>query len=146
MHHLPWFRAAQLKLRLKKSSGFGPVVSRAESTPALPANLARAKANFTIIIAAVTTGGEWPCGEGQAPLGNVIILSAEDGAADTIIPRLLAAGADETECMWYRPFATPTAVGAHLTYNTISICSKRKSRRIGRRRLGGGRPGVVVLG
>ena len=46
------------------------------------------------IIAAVTTGGEWPCGEGQAPLGNVIVLSAEDGAADTIIPRLLGAGAD----------------------------------------------------
>jgi putative DNA primase/helicase len=48
------------------------------------------------IIAAVTTGGEWPCGEGHAPLGNVIILSAEDGAADTIIPRLMAAGADLT--------------------------------------------------
>src|SRR5207249_4910904 len=29
--------------------------------------------------AAVTTGGEWPCGEGRAPLGSVIILSAEDG-------------------------------------------------------------------
>ena len=46
------------------------------------------------IIAAVTTAGEWPCGEGNAPLGNAIILSAEDGAADTIVPRLLAAGAD----------------------------------------------------
>jgi hypothetical protein len=46
------------------------------------------------IIATVTTGGEWPCGEGRAPVGNVIILSAEDGAADTIVPRLLAAGAD----------------------------------------------------
>ena len=46
------------------------------------------------IVAAVTTAGEWPCGEGRAPLGNAIILSAEDGAADTIIPRLLAAGAD----------------------------------------------------
>jgi putative DNA primase/helicase len=46
------------------------------------------------IIAAVTTGREWPCGEGHASLGNVIILSAEDGAADTIVPRLLAAGAD----------------------------------------------------
>jgi putative DNA primase/helicase len=44
--------------------------------------------------AAVTTGGPWPCDEGHAPLGNVIILSAEDDAADTIIPRLLAAGAD----------------------------------------------------
>jgi hypothetical protein len=46
------------------------------------------------IIAAITTGGEWPCGEGRAPLGSVIILSAEDGAADTIVPRLIAAGAD----------------------------------------------------
>jgi putative DNA primase/helicase len=45
-------------------------------------------------IAAVTTGGQWPCGEGRAPLGSVIILSAEDGAADTIVPRLIAAGAD----------------------------------------------------
>ena len=46
------------------------------------------------IIAAVTTAGEWPCGEGHAPLGSAIILSAEDGASDTIVPRLLTAGAD----------------------------------------------------
>ena len=46
------------------------------------------------IAAAITMGGEWPCGEGRAPLGSVIILSAEDGAADTIVPRLIAAGAD----------------------------------------------------
>ncbi len=46
------------------------------------------------IIAAVTTGGELPCGEGNAPLGSVIILAAEDGVADTIVPRLLAVGAD----------------------------------------------------
>jgi putative DNA primase/helicase len=46
------------------------------------------------IVAAVTTGGEWPCGEGRAPLGSVIILQAEDGVADTVIPRLIAAGAD----------------------------------------------------
>ncbi len=55
------------------------------------------KSQLTISIgAAVTTGGTWPCGEGRAPLGHVIILSAEDGVADTIIPRLgpLAAGAD----------------------------------------------------
>jgi AAA domain len=44
--------------------------------------------------AAVTTGGEWPCGEGRAPLGSVVILSAEDGAADTVVPRLIAAGAN----------------------------------------------------
>ncbi len=47
------------------------------------------------IIAVVTTGGEWPCSEGRSPVvGNVIVLSAEDGAADTIVPRLMAAGAD----------------------------------------------------
>jgi len=46
------------------------------------------------IIATVTTGGEWPCGQGHSPAGNVLILSAEDGAADTIVPRLMAAGAD----------------------------------------------------
>jgi hypothetical protein len=45
--------------------------------------------------AAVTTGGHWPCGEGRATtVGSVIILSAEDGAADTIVPRLMAVGAD----------------------------------------------------
>ena len=46
------------------------------------------------IVSAISTGAEWPCGEERAPLGSVIILSAEDGAADTIIPRLIAAGAD----------------------------------------------------
>jgi hypothetical protein len=55
------------------------------------------KSQLTIaVIAALTTGGLWPCGEGRASTGNVIILSAEDGAADTITPRLMAAGADLT--------------------------------------------------
>ncbi len=46
------------------------------------------------IAATVSNGGEWPCGEGQSRCGSVIILSAEDDAADTIVPRLMAAGAD----------------------------------------------------
>ena len=46
------------------------------------------------LAAAVTTGGAWPCDEGRAPIGSAIILSAEDDAADTIRPRLDAAGAD----------------------------------------------------
>jgi hypothetical protein len=46
------------------------------------------------IAARITRGAMWPCGEGQAPLGNVIVLSAEDDIADTIVPRLIAAGAD----------------------------------------------------
>ena len=54
-----------------------------------------AKSQLSIaVIAQVTTGGMWPCGEGQAPCGSCLILSAEDGAADTIVPRLMAAGAN----------------------------------------------------
>src|SRR5262249_8414666 len=48
------------------------------------------------IAAKVTTAGEWPCDEGHAPLGSVLFLSAEDDKADTIVPRLMAAGADRT--------------------------------------------------
>jgi putative DNA primase/helicase len=53
------------------------------------------KSQLSIDVAAtITTGRNWPCGEGQAPRGSVLILSAEDGEADTIVPRLIAAGAD----------------------------------------------------
>ena len=56
------------------------------------------KSQITITMAAaVTTGGQWPCGEGNAPLGSVLFLCAEDGASDTIVPRLIAAGADLTK-------------------------------------------------
>ena len=46
------------------------------------------------LAARVTVGGPLPAGEGQAPLGNIIIFSAEDDAADTLRPRLEVAGAD----------------------------------------------------
>jgi hypothetical protein len=53
------------------------------------------KSQLTVFVAkAVSTGGLWPCSEGRAPLGSVILFSAEDGLADTIIPRLTMAGAD----------------------------------------------------
>lgn len=45
------------------------------------------------IIAAITTGGKWPDG-GNAPQGRCVILSAEEGVQDMIVPRLMAAGAD----------------------------------------------------
>src|SRR5262249_29933179 len=44
--------------------------------------------------ARATRGERWPCNEGRAPLGNAIILTAEDDLNDTVIPRLIAAGAD----------------------------------------------------
>jgi putative DNA primase/helicase len=53
------------------------------------------KSQLSIYVAAtISRGGEWPCGEGRAPIGNVIILNAEDGADDTVVPRLIAADAD----------------------------------------------------
>jgi hypothetical protein len=46
------------------------------------------------IAAAVTAAIQLPCDEGNAPQGNVIWFNAEDGARDTVLPRLVAAGAD----------------------------------------------------
>src|SRR5262249_21463177 len=46
------------------------------------------------ITAVVTAGKALPCDEGSAPQGNVLWFNAEDGARDTVLPRLVAAGAD----------------------------------------------------
>ena len=71
-----------------------------------PGRLARAKLTLlagdpglgksfvTLDIAArISTGASWPDG-GVASRGDVLLLSAEDGIADTIVPRLLRMGAD----------------------------------------------------
>jgi hypothetical protein len=46
------------------------------------------------IAARITRGLEWPNGEGDAPQGVVILLTAEDNIKKTVVPRLEAAGAD----------------------------------------------------
>ena len=48
----------------------------------------------TDLAARLTTGKPWPDGQPGGPPGGVLLLSAEDGLADTIRPRLDAAGAD----------------------------------------------------
>lgn len=56
------------------------------------------KSQVTLNMAAiVTTGLCWPDGTPSEP-GSVVLLSAEDDAADTIRPRLEAAGADLDRC------------------------------------------------
>src|SRR5690242_12564992 len=45
------------------------------------------------VIAAVTTSGAYPCDEGRAPKGSVILV-APRGDPDVLVPRLKAAGAD----------------------------------------------------
>lgn len=52
------------------------------------------KSTLSVDLAAhITTGAPWPDGE-RCPRGGVLILSAEDGLADTIRPRIDAAGGD----------------------------------------------------
>jgi putative DNA primase/helicase len=44
--------------------------------------------------AAISKGAEWPDGTRCKSPGNILIWTGEDGIADTLVPRLMAAGAD----------------------------------------------------
>lgn len=63
------------------------------------------KSTLTLYMAGrVTTGGAWPdgvalAGGSYAPEGDVVLLTAEDGLADTVRPRLDLLGAD-SERVW----------------------------------------------
>jgi len=59
--------------------------------------------------ATVTTGGRWPDGSRCTP-GNVLVWSGEDDPADTLLPRLLAAGANKSRVF----FVTGARVGGEL--------------------------------
>ncbi|MGM3273725.1 AAA family ATPase [Ralstonia sp. 24A2] len=53
------------------------------------------KTTLALAMAAiVTTGGAWPDGSRMKKSGGVLIWSSEDDPADTLVPRLMAAGAD----------------------------------------------------
>jgi hypothetical protein len=65
--------------------------------------------------ARVTTGDDWPDG-GRAPLGSVVILSAEDGLADTLRPRLEAAEAD-----LHRVHVLKSVIAANGSRRTFSL-------------------------
>jgi AAA domain len=49
------------------------------------------------IIARCTLRDPFPCGEGCAPQCEALILTAEDALKDTVIPRLIASGADRSK-------------------------------------------------
>jgi len=51
------------------------------------------------LAAAVTAGRHWPDGS-RCPVGNILIWSGEDDPADTLLPRLLAAGAVAERCFF----------------------------------------------
>lgn len=56
--------------------------------------------------ATVTVGGRWPDGS-RCAMGNVLIWSGEDDYTDTLLPRLIAAGADKSRVF----FVDGTRVG-----------------------------------
>ena len=68
------------------------------------------KTTIAIAMAAtVTIGGRWPDGSRCEP-GNVLIWSGEDDPADTLLPRLLAVGADRTRVY----FVSGTRIGGEI--------------------------------
>lgn len=70
------------------------------------------KSQITASLSAiVSTGGQWPVDKTPCKAGNIIILSAEDDAADTIRPRLEAAGADLTKIFILDAVRTYTDMG-----------------------------------
>lgn len=57
------------------------------------------KTTLALALAAVlTAGGRWPDGSHCRGPGNVLIWSSEDVADDTLVPRLIASGADLARC------------------------------------------------
>ena len=57
------------------------------------------KTTLALALAAIiTAGGRWPDGARTATKGNVLIWSSEDVADDTLVPRLIASGADLSRC------------------------------------------------
>jgi hypothetical protein len=72
------------------------------------------KSTLTIDLAArVSTGGPFPDG-GECGLGRAILVTAEDGPADTIRPRLEAAGADLNRVVVLSPAFVTTGIGGIL--------------------------------
>ncbi len=68
------------------------------------------KSQITAYLAAtVSIGGTLPADGGKSPLGSVIFLSAEDDPADTIVPRLMAAGADRRRIEIVEAVSEPVA-------------------------------------
>jgi putative DNA primase/helicase len=61
------------------------------------------------LMATVTIGGRWPDGS-RCPAGSVLMWSGEDDPADTLLPRLLAMGADPSKVY----FVTGARVGGEV--------------------------------
>lgn len=95
------------------------------------------KSQLTAFMAAtVSNGGDWPCGEGSTLPGDVIFMSAEDGVQDTIIPRLMAAGANRQRVHIVSAATRPDGTGRKtFSLKTDVHLLEEMARRIGTVRL-----------
>jgi hypothetical protein len=85
------------------------------------------KSTVLIEIAALHSGGgEFPCGEGRARRCEVVILTAEDGLRDTVVPRLMAAGADLTKIHILTGTRAPNSESEELFDLTRDIAALRE--------------------
>jgi hypothetical protein len=65
------------------------------------------KTTLLLTVAAVKTrGGAFPDGSPSGAPGTALVLAAEDGPADTLLPRLIAAGADVSRVKFLKPQVT----------------------------------------
>src|SRR5208337_2012961 len=97
IHEIPHCKVGGVKsgkLLFKPSKWLWPGVIPAGKLTLLVGDPGVGKSLLTLDIAArVTRGRPWPDCSAACAIGEVILLSAEDDPADTIKPRLLAAGA-----------------------------------------------------
>jgi AAA domain len=95
------------------------------------------KSQLTAFISAVVSnGGTWPCGEGSTLPGDVIFMSAEDGIRDTIVPRLMAAGANTSRVHIVASATKPDGTGRKtFSLKTDVDLLEAKAREIGAVRL-----------
>jgi putative DNA primase/helicase len=95
------------------------------------------KSQLTVFMSAVVSnGGAWPCGEGSTLPGDVIFMSAEDGIRDTIVPRLMAAGANTSRVHIVAAATRPDGTGRKtFSLKTDVDLLEAKAREIGAVRL-----------
>jgi putative DNA primase/helicase len=67
----------------------------------------------TAVAATISTGDRWPNGK-KSRIRDVVLLSAEDSIERTVIPRLIAAGADMDRCHICRGDAATTERAVQL--------------------------------
>jgi putative DNA primase/helicase len=90
------------------------------------------------LAATVTRGGNWPCGEGSAPEGDVVMLIEEDDMAKRIMPLLMAADAN---------LARVRLVGNHgnPNYKRINLFDAKDRYRVGREIARAKNPQLLII-